>query len=142
MEQRISLITLAVRDVTASKAFYERLGWRPWSGLQTDEIVFFQCGGLVVALYDARRLAADTGLENGRPGGITLAVNQRDQTAVDAGLAAAVAAGGTLLKAAAETPWGGYVGYFADPDGHPWELSWVPQFPLQEDGSLILPEGG
>ncbi|MBI5165478.1 MAG: VOC family protein [Magnetospirillum sp.] len=139
MDQRISVITLAVHDVAAAKAFYQRLGWRTWTGLETAEIAFFQCGGLVVALYSAAALAADTGLDRSRPGGITLAVNVRQRDEVAAELAAAVAAGGTLLKAAEEKPWGGTVGYFADPDGHPWEIAWVPQFPLAADGSLILP---
>lgn len=140
MDQRVTLITLAVSDVAAARAFYERLGWKPWTGLESAEIAFFQCGGLVVALYGAEALAADTGLRDPRPGGMTLAVNVRQRAEVDSGLAAALAAGGTLLKPAEEKPWGGYVGYFADPDGHPWEVSWVPQFPLTEDGSLILPE--
>lgn len=140
MDQRISLVTLAVRDVAAAKAFYQRIGWRPWAGFENDSIVFFQCGGMVVALYAAEGLAADTGLGEPRPGGITLAVNVRERAAVDTELAAAVAAGATLLKPAEEKPWGGYVGYFADPDGHPWEVSWVPQFPLAADSSLILPE--
>lgn len=141
MDQRISLVTLGVGDVAASRAFYVRLGWRPWGGMETPEIVFFQCGGMVVALYDARLLAADLGLaEAPRPGGITLAVNVGERAEVEPVLAAAVAAGGHLIKAAEDKPWGGFVGYFADPDGHPWEVAWVPQFPLATDGRLILPD--
>lgn len=139
MDQRISLITLACRDVVAAKAFYVRLGWTVWPGIDSAEIAFFQCGGMVLALYEADALDDDTGLTGARPGGITLAVNVGLRDEVDSGLADALAAGATLLKAAEVKPWGGYVAYFADPEGHPWEISWVPQFPLGADGSLRLP---
>ncbi|MBF0326517.1 VOC family protein [Magnetospirillum moscoviense] len=139
MDQRISLITLAVADVGRSTAFYQALGWKRWTGIDTPNISFFQCGPLVVALYSAAALAADTGLDAPRPGGITLAVNMRSKDEVTATLDHAVSVGASLLKPATEQPWGGFVGYFADPDGHPWEVAWVPQFPLAEDGALILP---
>ncbi len=139
MDQRISLITLAVADVGRSTAFYQALGWKRWAGIDAPEISFFQCGAMVVALYAAAALAADTGLDAPRPGGITLAVNMRSKDEVTATLDHAVSVGAIMLKAAQDTPWGGFVGYFADPDGHPWEVAWVPQFSLADDGALILP---
>lgn len=139
MDQRVSLVTLAVADVAAARAFYERLGWVAHP-LSQAEITFFQAGGMVVGLYGRDALAADTGLAGGRPGGSTLGINVRTRDEVTPTLDAAVAAGARLLKPATEMPWGGVTGYFADPDGHPWEISWVPQFPLQEDGSLVLPQ--
>jgi catechol 2,3-dioxygenase-like lactoylglutathione lyase family enzyme len=139
MDQRISLITLGVADVGRSTAFYQALGWKRWTGIDAPEITFFQCGAMVLALYAAANLAADTGLAHPSPGGITLAVNVRTRDEVIATLDQAVTAGATVLKAAEGKPWGGFVGYFADPDGHPWEVAWVPQFPLAADGGLILP---
>lgn len=138
MDQRLSLVTLAVADVAASRAFYERLGWtaHAWSN---PHIAFFQTGRMVVALYGKDALAADTGLRDARPGGITLALNVPTREAVAAGLEEVVAAGATLLKPATEMPWGGVTGYFTDPDGHPWEISWLPDPALADDGGLILP---
>jgi catechol 2,3-dioxygenase-like lactoylglutathione lyase family enzyme len=138
MDQRVSLVTLAVADVAASRAFYERLGWvaHAWSN---PSITFFQTGCMVVALYDAAALAADTGMATPRPGGITLALNVSTREAVAAGLEEVVAAGAALLKPATEMPWGGVTGYFADPDGHPWEISWLPTPALGEGGALVLP---
>lgn len=139
MDQRISLITLGVADVGRSTAFYQALGWQRWAGIDAPEITFFQCGAMVVALYAAAALAADTGLDQPRPGGITLAVNVRTRDEVTATLDHAISVGASLLKPPTEQPWGGFVGYFADPDGHPWEVAWVPHFPLAADGGLILP---
>lgn len=142
MEPRVSLITLGVADVAASRRFYERLGWRA-SGASQADIAFFQLGGLALALYGRASLAADAGLTLPQSppsfGGITLAQNVHHQHEVDAILAAAVAAGGRLLKPARTTEWGGYSGYFADPDGHPWEVAWNPYFPLDAEGRLHLP---
>lgn len=138
MDQRLSLVTLAVTDVAASRAFYERLGWTA-HGWSNPTIAFFQTGRMVIALYDAAALAADTGLANPRPGGITLAINVSTRDGVAAGLEEAVAAGATLLKPATEMPWGGVTGYFTDPDGHPWEISWLPEPALDEEGGLVLP---
>lgn len=143
MEQRLSLITLGVADLARSRRFYEEgLGWRP-SGAGNDEVAFYQLGGLALALWGREDLAADAGLP--RPGpaegfaGIALAHNGRARDEVDTILARAAAAGGRLLRAGAATPWGGYTGYFADPDGHLWEVAWNPHFPLEADGSLRLP---
>ena len=139
MDQRVTLITLAVAYVAKARAFYERLGWVAHPTLSQDSIAFFQLNHLALALYGAKDLAADTGLTAPRPGGMTLAINVRTEAEVEATLTEAVAAGGTLLKAAEKKPWGGVVGYFADPDGHPWEITWLDAFPLDDDGGLTLP---
>jgi catechol 2,3-dioxygenase-like lactoylglutathione lyase family enzyme len=141
MEQRISLITLGVADLEKSRRFYERLGWRR-SMPQTKDVVFFQAGGMALALYGRSDLAADAQISaEGRGfGGITLAYNTRSREEVDAVLAEAEAAGARVLKPAREAFWGGYSGYFADPDGFPWEVAWNSSFPLDADGNLHLPE--
>ncbi len=142
MEQRLSLVTLGVADVAASRAFYERLGWTA-SAASQEGIAFFKAGGAVLALYGRRALAEDARLPDapaGGFGGIALAHNVRSREEVDTVLAAAVTAGGRLLAPAEEAFWGGYSGYFADPDGYPWEVAWNPGFPLAEDGSIELPE--
>ncbi len=141
MEQRLSLVTLGVSDVTASRRFYERLGWRaaPVGG---DEIAFFQLGGIALALYGSEDLAKDTGLPSSVSDtrSIALAYNVRQKEDVDAMLAEAERTGAQILKPAKEKFWGGYSGYFADPDGYPWEVAWNPGFELKEDGSIVLPE--
>ncbi len=141
MEQRVSLITLGVADVATSRAFYHRLGWRE-SSAGNEFVAFFQAGGMALALYGRESLAKDAGLTDKGSGfgGITLAHNVRSKTEVDALLAEAERAGGRILVPAEDKFWGGYSGYFADPDGHPWEVAWNPFFPLLEDGSLQLPE--
>jgi len=141
LEQRISLITLGVADVAAARAFYERLGWTA-SSASMDEVVFFDMGGMIFGLYAQHELSKDSGMmnETPRPGGITLAYNTRSHDEVDYLMGIVEDAGATILKHPVEMPWGGYVGYFADPDGHPWEISWVPQFPILEDGSIEIPK--
>tara|TARA_R110002167_G_scaffold44075_2_gene132862 strand:+ start:574 stop:999 length:426 start_codon:yes stop_codon:yes gene_type:complete len=141
MEQRLSLITLGVRDLAASTAFYERLGWRR-SMNHLDGVSFFQAGGIVFGLYPRDKLAEDAGIADDGAGfaGMALAYNTRAREDVDTVLAAAVAAGATLLKAAEEAVWGGYSGYFADPDGFAWEVAWNPGFAIAEDGSIRLPD--
>jgi uncharacterized protein len=138
MEQRVSLITLGVGDLARARAFYERLGWR--TGAEPDaDVVFFQAGGLIVALWDRGRLAEDSCVrDDGGWGGITLAYNVDSPRAVDAVLAEAGAAGATIARPAAETFWGGYSGVFVDPDGHPWEVAHNPHWTLHEDGSVTL----
>jgi catechol 2,3-dioxygenase-like lactoylglutathione lyase family enzyme len=139
VEQRVSLVTLGVRDVARSRRFYEALGWRTGSDAGAD-VAFFQAGGLVVALWGRRELAADSGVEDaGGWGGVTLAHNVRSPAEVDAVLAEAAAAGATIARPGAETFWGGYSGVFLDPDGHPWEVAHNPGWPLREDGSVELP---
>lgn len=139
MEQRVSLITLGVADLAAARAFYERLGWQ---GKEVEETVFFQAGGLGVVLWGREKLAADGGLEDTGAdgfGGVALAHNVRSREQVDEIVAAAEAAGATIAKRPAETFHGGYAAYFADPDGHAWEVAHNPGFTLAADGSLRLP---
>ncbi len=138
MEQRLSLVTLGVADLARSRAFYEALGWT--TGAEPDDdVVFFQAGGTIVALWSRERLAEDSGVEDsGGWGGVTLAHNVRSPAEVDAVLVEAAAAGATIARPAAETFWGGYSGVFVDPDGHPWEIAHNPRWTLTEDGSVRL----
>ena len=145
MEQRISLITLGVADVSRARTFYERLGWR---GQQAEETVFFQAGGMALILWGRAKLAADSGVadtgvaDTGAGGfdGVVLAQNLRSREEVDALLADAGAAGAEISQPARETFYGGYAGCFRDPDGHVWEIAWNPGFTLAPDGSLVLPD--
>ncbi len=141
MEQRLHMVTLGVADLDRSVGFYEGLGWSR-GARAFDGVAFFPLGGLVLALYPRAALAEDAGIpaEGAGFGGITLAYNARARDEVDAVLARATAAGARLLKAARGVFWGGYCGYFADPDGYPWEVTWNPHFPLSEDGGIVLPE--
>jgi catechol 2,3-dioxygenase-like lactoylglutathione lyase family enzyme len=142
VEQRISLITLGVADVSRARAFYERLGWH---GQETEETVFFQAGGMAVVLWARHKLAADAGIEDGGAGGfggLALAHNVRSRAEVDELLAAAAGAGAQITQPARETFYGGYAGYFRDLDGHAWEIAHNPGFRLGPDGSLTLPDFG
>ena len=141
MEPRISLITLGVRDLARARRFYQALGWQ---GHEVEDSYFVQAGGSALVLWSRERLAADAGLPAAGAGfgGIALAHNVRERSEVDAILDAARAAGGTITKEAAETFYGGYAGYFADPDGHVWELAHNPGFRLEDDGALTLPDFG
>jgi uncharacterized protein len=139
VEQRISLVTLGVVDLARARAFYEALGWR---GQEVEETVFFQAGCLAVVLWGRVHLAADCGVEDhaeGGFGGVALAHNVRSRAEVDAVLAEAADAGGTVTRPARETSYGGYAGVVADPDGHLWEIAHNPGFALAEDGALVLP---
>jgi catechol 2,3-dioxygenase-like lactoylglutathione lyase family enzyme len=138
VEQRISLVTLGVRDLERARAFYEQLGWRTDAEPGAD-VVFFQAGGMVLALWDRARLAADSAVADGGGwGGVALAQNLDSPAAVDRVLADAAAAGAVITRQAAETFWGGYAGMFADPDGHPWEVAHNPHWTLNPDGSVTL----
>jgi len=142
MEQRISLVTLGVADLAAARGFYEALGWEC---KEVEETVFVQAGGSAVVLWAREKLAADAGVEDTGSdgfGGVGLAQNVHSPAEVDEVLAAATAAGATITKPAAETFYGGYAGYFADLDGHLWEIAHNPGFTLADDGSLILPDFG
>jgi catechol 2,3-dioxygenase-like lactoylglutathione lyase family enzyme len=141
MEQRMSVLTLGVADLARSRRFYEHgLGWQP-SSASNEHIAFFQVGGMVLALYPRAALAEDAHLvDDGRGfGGITLAYNVRQREEVEEVLAEAESAGAAILKTAEEAEWGGYSGYFADPDGYPWEVAWNSHFLLRDDGSVQLP---
>jgi uncharacterized protein len=139
VEQRVSLITLGVADLERSRAFYEALGWTTRAD-PGDDVVFFQAGGMIVALWDRASLAKDSGVEDaGGWGGITLAHNVRSPEEVDAIIAEADAAGATIARRGAETFWGGYSGVFLDPDGHPWEVAHNPHWRVGEDGVTLAP---
>ena len=138
MEQRLSLVTLGVRDLARAKAFYEALGWTN-NAQPEDDVVFFQAGGMIVALWGRAQLAEDSMVDDdGGWGGVTLAHNVRSPEEVDAVLAEAEAAGATMARRGAETFWGGYSGLFIDPEGHPWEVAHNPGWSLAEDGSVRL----
>lgn len=142
MEQRVSLITLGVRDLNSARSFYEALGW---SGQEVEETVFFQAGGMAVVLWGRDKLAADSGItDTGEDGfgGVTLAHNTRSRAEVEATIEAARRAGATVTREPAETFYGGYAGCFADRDGHLWEVAHNPGFTLAADGSLTLPDFG
>ncbi|MBX7450323.1 VOC family protein [Mycolicibacterium sp. 3033] len=138
MEQRISLITLGVDDLTRARRFYEDgLGWQPRDA--PEGVVFYQLPGIALALFGRADLAEDSHHPvDGRFSGITIAINQRTEADVDAALEQAVAAGATLLKPAERVFWGGYSGYFADPDGHVWEVALNPAWTINEDGTLTI----
>jgi uncharacterized protein len=141
VEQRLSLITLGVSDVSRAQAFYEALGWHMDAGVndETDHVAFFQAGGLIVALWDRGKLAEDSGVEDpGGWGGVTLAYNVHSPGDVDAVLAEAKAAGARIARPGGETFWGGYSGVFIDPDGHPWEVAHNPGWTVHEDGRTTL----
>ena len=139
MEQRLSLVTLGVRDLARARAFYEGLGWKSGAA-PADDVVFFQAGGMIVALWSRDELAADSGVEDGGGwGGVTLAHNVRSPAEVDAVIAEAESAGATIGREPGETFWGGYSGIFIDPDGHPWEVADNPRWTVEEDGSVTLP---
>jgi hypothetical protein len=142
MEQRISLVTLGVADLARSRTFYEQLGWH---GHEVEETVFFQAGGQAVVLWGRDKVAEDAGVVDnglGTFGGVVLAHNVLSREEVDAVMAAAEAAGATVTKPPTETFYGGYAGFFRDPDGHVWEIACNPGFVLGPDGALTLPDFG
>jgi hypothetical protein len=142
LPRRVNLITLGVADVAASTQFYERLGWKRSQKAGTPEISFLALDNLVLGLYGRDALAAETNRagDPAGPGGFALAINLPSEQAVDEAFAVAVKAGARVLAPAKTMHWGGYSGYFADPDGHAWELAHNPFFPLGEDGLVTLPE--
>ena len=139
MEQRLSMVTLGVADLERSTRFYEEgLGWK--RGNEDEGVVFFQAPGTVIGLFPRDALAADIGISSTGEGfgGVTLAFNARSREEVDAVLAEATEAGARLLKPAEEVFWGGYSGYFADPDGHVWEVAFNPFWTISADGRVEL----
>jgi hypothetical protein len=138
VEQRLSLVTLGVSDLERARAFYEGLDWT--TGAEPgDDVVFFQAGGMIVALWDRASLAEDSAVtDEGGWGGVTLAHNVRSPAEVDTVIEEARAAGATIGREPGETVWGGYSGVFIDPDGHPWEIAHNPRWTIAEDGSVAL----
>jgi uncharacterized protein len=138
VEQRLTCVTLGVADLARSRRFYEALGWS--SPCEPDsDVVFFQSGGMVLALWGRDQLAEDSVVEDSEGwGGVTLAHNVRSPEDVDRVLEEARAAGARIGRAGAKTFWGGYSGVFIDPDGHPWEVAHNPGWTLGEDGSVHL----
>lgn len=138
MEQRISLVTLGVSDVSRARDFYRAMGWAE-SRASMDEVVFFQTGGVVVSIWDRGALAEDSAVaDSGGWGGVTLAYNTRSREEVDQVIEQARAAGATIGRDPAETFWGGYSGVFIDPDGHPWEVAHNPGWTITDDGHTLI----
>jgi predicted lactoylglutathione lyase len=138
MDQRMSLITLGVSDLSRARAFYEALGWKTGAG-PDDDVVFFQANCMVVALWSRASLAEDSGVEDtGGWGGITLAYNTRSPAEVDAVIEEARSAGGAITREPGETFWGGYSAMFCDPDGHPWEVAHNPRWTIEDDGAVTI----
>ena len=140
MEPRLSFVTLGVADVARARAFYEALGFAP-SSASTGDVTFFAAGGAVLALFGRGALAEDAGVPDGAPGfsGVALAHNVRSEAEVARVLEEAAASGGTIVKPAGTAFWGGHTGYFADPDGHLWEVAFNPFMPLDAEGRVTLP---
>ena len=150
MDQRLSLVTLGVNDLDRARDFYVALGWEP--GPSPDHIVFFQTGGMVVALWERMALAVDSGIDiddedDDTPGsgegwgGKVLGLNVGSSAEVDEQMKDAEAAGATILRPSCSRYWGGYSGVFADPDGHVWEIAHNPYWTVAEDGSTLLGDG-
>jgi uncharacterized protein len=142
MEPRVSLITLGVEDLARAQRFYEAMGWKRAKASVEGEVAFYQAGGLALGLWSFRSLAEDARVAPSGDGfrRVALAHNVRTKEDVDRILADAAAAGGVVTKPAEDSPhFTGRTGYFADPDGHLWEVAWNPAFAIAEDGSLTLP---
>ncbi|MDB5551909.1 MAG: glyoxalase-like domain protein [Rhizobium sp.] len=141
LDPRISLVTLGVEDVARATEFYERLGWRK-SAASQDSVTFIQLKGTVLGLFSREALAHDAQVENTPKGfsGITLAHNVTSERGVDAVFKFALSCGATEVKKPEKVFWGGYSGYFADPDGHLWEIAYNPFFALNAEGHVILEE--
>ena len=138
MRQRVSVITLGVADLGRARSFYEALGWETGAA-PGDDVVFFQAGDMVLALWGRAGLAEDSAVEDpGGWGGVTLALNLGSPEEVDAAIGDARRAGARIGREPAETFWGGYSGVFLDPDGHPWEVAHNPHWTLTEDGGVRL----
>jgi len=138
MEQRVSLVTLGVGDLPRARRFYEALGWTTGAG-PDDDVVFFQAGGMIMALWDREKLAEDSGVtDSGGWGGVTPAYNTRSPAEVDSVIEEARAAGARIAREPGETFWGGYSAVFVDPEGHPWEVAHNPRWTINDDGSVEL----
>lgn len=140
LDPRISVVTLGVDDMQRARAFYERLGWRA-AASSSDDVTFFNLGGVVLGLYGRKALADDArvAVSAGPSTNASLAHNCESEDRVDAVMAFAEAAGAKIVKPAEKAFWGGYSGYFSDPDGHLWEIAHNPFFPLDKDGRITAP---
>jgi len=140
LPQRLTLVTLGVADVSASRSFYERLGFEA-AGIEDETVTFFRLGGTVLAIFGRKALAEDAGVPDEGAGfrGVSLAINLASEAEVDEALQHAEACGGAIVQPARKVFWGGYSGYFADPDGHLWEIAYNPLCPLDEKGHMQLP---
>ena len=138
MRQRVTLITLGVRDLVRARSFYEAIGWKT-NADRGDDVVFFQAGEMVLALWDRERLAQDSCVPDGSGwGGVTLALNLGSPEEVDRVIEEARAAGAKIGREPGETFWGGYSAVFVDPEGHPWEIAHNPRWTVTEDGGVRL----
>ncbi|MCJ8279339.1 MAG: VOC family protein [Rivularia sp. ALOHA_DT_140] len=141
MRQKLNIVTLGVKDLERSLKFYkDGLEWKP-SSASNENIAFFQMGGVVFSLYPLEKLAEDVKINSDGSGfsGITLAYNAKDEAEVDEVLKKVECLGATIVKKAEKVFWGGYSGYFADFDGHLWEVAWNPFFEFDESDNLVLP---
>jgi uncharacterized protein len=140
---RVNLITLGVSDLERATRFYEALGWRLSGTSVAGEVSFFDLTNCVLALWGRESLAEDAHVPPGAPvtfRGVATAINVGSEAEVDAVIGAAADAGGSIAKAAVKADWGGYSGYFADPEGHLWEVAHNPYWPLDDNGLVHLPE--
>lgn len=141
MEQRLSLVTLGVNDLRRAREFYEQLGWR---GQEVDETVFFRAD-IGIVLWGRDKLAQNSGVDDagaGSFGGIAIAHDVRSPADVEAVVTAAADAGATITRLPTTTFYGGYAGCFTDPDGHVWEIAYNPGFPIDQDGTITIPDFG
>jgi uncharacterized protein len=139
VDQRLTAVTLGVRDLARARAFYEALGWTT-RAKEGDDVVFFQVGGMIVALWGRDQLAEDSEVEDsGGWGGVTFAYNTRSDEEVDAVIEEARKAGATIAREPGKAFWGGHTAIFIDPEGHPWEVAHNPRWTIGADGSVTLP---
>ncbi len=141
LPQHLSLVTLGVADVAASRAFYEGLGFKA-SPFDSTEVAFFDMNGTILALFGRAALAEDASVAEAGAGfrGVSCAFNLASEAAVDAAFAFVEAKGGRIVKPPHKVFWGGYSGYFADPDGHLWEIAHNPFWPFDAHGRPQLPK--
>ena len=141
LAQKLTLVTLGVADVAASRRFYEGLGFRA-ADFDSEGVAFFDMNGVVLAVFGREDLADDANAEvesGDRSSRISLAINLESEAAVDAAMAFAERQGGRVTQPARKVAWGGYAGYFADPDGFLWEIAYNPFWPLDAQGRPQLP---
>ena len=140
MEPRISIVTIATDNLERAVRFYGGMGLKRHAGI-TEGVAFFQMGGAILGLFPRKDAEADSGIQLSKaPSAVYLAYNTRSDAEVDEVLAAAEKAGGKIIKPAGRAFWGGWYGYFADADGHVWEVAHNPAFPIDAEGNIFLPE--